>query len=361
VEYGRQEIRGPLTCGAREEIQLKAKRIKVGVIGVGSIGRHHAKAYKDAVEAELVALADVDEGRARAAATELAVANVFTDYRKMLKMPDLQAVSVCLPNVLHASASIAALEAGKHVLCEKPLSINAASAERMVRASKKSGTRLAMSLNLRHTGNAQALKNVADSGQLGRLYHGKGGMLRNNAIPRGWFHRKKFAGGGPLLDLASHILDVTWWIMGKPKPVSAFGATYAEFGPRGLGKGGWGVGYEEGPFDVEDLALGLIRFEDGQTLFAEVSWVINAKPVTYSYVCGTEGGASLYPALEAFKTDGSPLKMEPMQDWNPPVKFVQDLLAGRPPVGPAEEGIVVMKMLDGIYKSAGAGREVKIV
>jgi len=332
----------------------------VGVIGVGAIGRHHAQAYRNAPEAELVAIADIDEGRARAAATELGVPNVFTDYRKMLKMPGLEAVSVCLPNVLHAPASIAALEAGKHVLCEKPLATDVASAQRMVRASRKSGKRLAMSLNLRHTGSAQMLKKAAESGLLGRIYHGKGGMLRNNAIPKGWFHRKEFAGGGPLLDLGSHILDVTWWVMGKPRPVSAYGATYAEFGPRGLGKGDWGVGYEEGPFDVEDLALGLVRFEGGETAFVEVSWAVNAKPITYSYVCGTEGGASLYPTFETFRTDGTPLTMEPLQDSNPPVRFIQDLLADRPPVGPAEEGVVVMKMLEGIYNSAETGREVRI-
>ena len=335
-------------------------KINVGVIGAGFIGKSHLGAYKNTPEAELIAVADVDKGRANAAAEEFGVKNVFTDYEEMLKMPELEAVSVCLPNAFHAPASIAALEAGKHVLCEKPLTIDVASAEKMLEASQKSGKRLAMSLNFRHGGNAQMLKKVADAGELGKVYYGKGAMLRNNSIPRGWFHRKEFAGGGPLLDLASHILDVTWWIMGKPKPVAAFGSTYAEFGPRGLGMGTWGVGYEEGPFDVEDLALGLIRFEDGQTLFVEVSWALNIKPITYSYVCGTEGGASLYPEFEVFKTDGTPIKMEPIPDQDPKVRFVQDLLAGKPAVGPVEDGVVIMKMLEGIYRSAEAKQEVKI-
>jgi predicted dehydrogenase len=281
-------------------------------------------------------------------------------YEEMLEMADLDLVSVCLPNVLHAPASINALKAGKHVLCEKPLTVDAASAEKMVDAAQRSGKRLAMSLNFRHMGSARMVKAAAESGELGEIYHGKGGMLRDNSIPRGWFHRKEFSGGGPLLDLASHILDVTWWVMGKPRPVAAFGATYAEFGPRGVGQGTWGVGYEEGPFDVEDLALGIIRFEAGQTLFVEVSWVINAKPTTYSYVCGTGGGATVHPEPEIVRTDGTPIEGGMMPDEDPPARFVKDLIAGKPSVGPVEDGLVVMKMLEGIYRSAAAGAEVRI-
>jgi len=332
----------------------------VGVIGVGAIGTHHAEVYGRSEEAELVAVADVDKGRASAAGRRFGAKKVFTDYEKMLEMPDLDAVSICLPNVLHAPASIAALEAGKDVLCEKPLSVDVASAKRMVTASRRSGKRLAVSLNLRHMGKAMMLKDAADSGRLGEIYYGKGGMIRNNAIPRGWFHRKSFSGGGPLLDLASHILDVTWWIMGRPKPLSAFGATYAAFGPRGLGRGTWGVGYEEGPFDVEDFALGLIRFEKGQTLSVETSWAINLREKNYCHLCGTEGGGSLFPEYEAFGTDGKDLEIPPMQDEEPPARFVRDILEENPPVGPAEDGLVVMRMLEGIYRSAESQREERL-
>jgi predicted dehydrogenase len=316
--------------------------------------------YVESPQAELVAVADVDEVRGKEAGEKFGVPNVFSDFNEMLDMPDLEAVSICLPNSLHAPASIAGLKAGKHVLCEKPLTIDVASAVEMLETSRKTGKRLAMSLNFRHGGNARMLKAAADSGELGEIYHGKGGMLRDDAIPRGWFHRKKYSGGGPLLDLAPHILDVTWWIMGKPKPVAASGVTYAKFGPRGLGMGGWGVGWEEGPFDVEDFAMGMIRFENGETLFTEVSWALNYQPITYSYVCGTEGGASLHPDLDAFKTDGSPIEMDPLPDEDPPTRFISDLLAERPALGPIEDGVVVMKMLEGIYRSAEKGEEVKI-
>jgi predicted dehydrogenase len=339
---------------------MSGQKIKAGVIGAGFIGRSHMSAYAKHPGAELVAVADLDGGRAKKSADEFGAKRIFTDYREMLELPELGAVSVCLPNCLHAPVSIEALEAGKHVLCEKPFAIDAEAAAAMVRTSEKTGRRLAVSLNLRHSGKAQMLKKAADSGALGRIYHGKGGMLRDDAIPRGWFHRKEFSGGGPLLDLGPHILDVIWWIMGKPKPVAASGATYAEFGPRGLGMGTWGVGYEEGPFDVEDFAIGMIRFEGGETLLVEASWAIKVKPVTYSYVCGTEAGATLHPDLQVMKADSSPLELDPMPDLDPTSRFVDDLLAGTPFLAPAEDGLAVMKMLDAIYESASRNQEVSI-
>lgn len=334
--------------------------MKVGVIGAGSIGISHMNSYQESPQAELVAIADIDGKRAGEAGEKFGISNVFTDYEEMLEVSDLEAVSVCLPNALHAPASIAGLRAGKHVLCEKPLTVDVKSALEMLETSRITGKRLAMSLNLRHGGKARMLKAAADSGELGEIYHGKGGMLRNNAIPRGWFHRKKFSGGGPLLDLAPHILDVTWWMMGRPEPVAVSGATYAKFGPRGLGMGSWGVGWEEGSFDVEDFALGMVRFRGGETLFAEVSWALNQRSGKYSYVCGTEGGASLLPELDAFRTDGTPIEMDEMVDENPPARFISDLLADRPALGPVEDGVVVMKMLEGIYRSAELGEEVRI-
>jgi predicted dehydrogenase len=335
-------------------------QLKVGVIGAGSIGDSHMRSYVRHPKSDLIAVCDIVRQRAQKASTEFGADHVYTDYSRMLELPELDAVSICLPNFLHAPASIEALEAGKHVLCEKPFAVNAEQAEDMVSAAEKSGMRLAVSLNLRHSGEARALRKAAESGKLGRIYHGKGGMLRDNAIPRGWFHRKELSGGGPLLDLGPHILDVTWWIMGKPKPVSAYGATYAEFGPRGLGKGTWGVGYKEGPFDVEDFAIGLLRFEGGETILVEASWVLKAKTITYSYVCGTEGGATLLPDLEAAAADGTPLEIEPLPDLEPPARFVDDIISDKPFVAPAEDGLSVMRMLDAVYKSSESKREVSI-
>ncbi len=334
--------------------------IKVGVIGAGAIGNSHLKTYSEADEADPIAVADVNRERARKEAKKFGIDEVFTDYHELLEIPELEAVSICIPNVFHAPASIAALEAGKHVLCEKPLAVNADQAELMVRKSRETGKRLAMSLNLRHKGSSLMLKKAAEDGQLGEIYYGRGGMLRDNAIPRGWFHRKEFAGGGPLVDLASHILDLTWWIMGRPDPVSAFGSTFAKFGPRGLGMGSWGVGHQDGPFDVEDLGVGMIKFEGGQTLIVEASWVVNIETRTYSEVSGTEAGGSLLPDLNVKKTDGTPLQMEAEEDQDPRLRFLKDLIHGNPALGPGEDGLMVTRMLDAIYDSAETGKEVEL-
>jgi predicted dehydrogenase len=355
---GGKDKKATLRASARN--RMSEEKIGVGVIGAGSIGKYHMEAYGNHPRADLLAVAEVNEERARAVQEQFPGVRIFSDYREMLGLDEITAVSVCLPNALHAPASIDALKAGKHVLCEKPMSTDAASAERMLIASVESGARLALSLNLRHTGRARALMDLVESGHLGRIYHGKGGMLRDNAIPRGWFHRKDLAGGGPLLDLGPHILDVTWWIMGRPRPVAVSGATYAELGPKGVGMGSWGVGWEEGPFDVEDFALGLIRFQEGQTLLVEASWALKAKMGKYSYICGTEGGAVLYPEVEAFGLDGNPIQLAIGEDEKPPARFVDDLLEKRPFLAPAEDGVTVMKMLDAVYRSAASGREVLI-
>ena len=170
-------------------------KICAGVIGAGSIGISHMNSYQNSPQADLIAIADVDEARGREAGEKFGVTNVFTDYAEMLEMPDLEAVSICLPNVLHAPASIAGLRAGKDVLCEKPMTIDVASALEMEDTSRKTGKRLAMSLNLRHSGNAKMLKAAADSGELGEIYHGKGGMLRNNAIPEDGSTGRNFPAG----------------------------------------------------------------------------------------------------------------------------------------------------------------------
>jgi predicted dehydrogenase len=335
-----------------------AKKLKVGVIGAGFAGRSHMQGYKNAEDADLIAVCDVGEERAKEAAEKFGIPNVFTDYEEMLKLDELEAVSVCLPNFLHMPATVAGLEAGKHVLCEKPLAANAEQAAKMVEAAKKSGKTLAMSLNFRYQGAALTAKKLIDSGKLGEVYYAKTGMLRNNAIPRGWFHVKESSGGGPLLDLAAHVLDVTWWLMGRPEPVSASGVTFAKLGVAGKGMGSWGVGFGDGPVDIEDLAVGLIKFKEGQSIFVEVSWALNSPPAQYCNIFGTEAGMSVFPDFAVYKTPAPEIEMEPNQDRIK--EFVRNILDGTEPLGPGSDGLTVMRMLDGIYKSAETGKEAAV-
>ena len=338
---------------------MSDKKLRVGVIGVGFAGRAHMEGYKNAEEAELIAVCDVSKDRAQEAADKYGISKIFTDYEEMLKLSDLEAISVCLPNTMHMPVTVAALEAGKHVLCEKPLAANAKQAANMVETAKKTGKTLAMSLNFRYEGRSLTLKKMIEAGELGDIYYAKTSMLRSNAIPRGWFHVKERSGGGPLLDLASHMLDVTWWLMGRPEPVSASGSTFAKLGIAGKSMGTWGVGYGDGPVDIEDLAIGLIRFKGGKSLFVDVSWALNSPPVHSCYLYGTEAGASLYPDFEIYKEPAihAP-QIEPSKDRIK--EFVHNILDGTEPLGPGSDGLVVMRMLDAIYKSAETGEEAPV-
>jgi len=335
-----------------------AKKLKVGVIGSGFAGQAHMDGYNKAEDADLIAVCDVGEERAKEAAEKYGIPNVFTDYEEMLKLDELEAISVCLPNFLHMPATVAGLEAGKHVLCEKPLAANAEQAAKMVAAAEKSGKTLAMSLNFRYQGTALTAKKLIEAGELGEIYYAKTGMLRNNAIPKGWFHVKERSGGGPLLDLAAHVLDVTWWLMGRPEPVSASGITFAKLGVAGKGLGSWGVGYGDGPVDIEDLAVGLIKFKDGQSIFVEVSWALNSPPAQYCSLFGTEGGMSVFPDFAVHKAPAVEIEMEPGQDRIK--EFVSNILNDTEPLGPGSDGLTVMRMLDAIYRSAETGKEAAI-
>src|SRR5574340_709446 len=218
-----------------------AKKVRIGVIGAGAIGPAHFRSYQQVANCELVAVADVDEGRAKEAAAKFAIPNVFTDYRQMLKGDLVDAVSVCTPNESHAPQSIASLKAGKHVLCEKPLAMNGAQARKMVEAAKQAGKVLMTAQCMRYSGAAQSAKKMIDSGRMGDLYFGKAMLLRRSGIPKGWFQDLEQAGGGPLLDIGVHCLDLMWYLMGRPHPVSAFGVTFDYLGKSGQGMGGWGV------------------------------------------------------------------------------------------------------------------------
>jgi len=340
--------------------------VGAAVIGVG-IGRAHLGGYAKSPDAKILAVCDINPERARAAATEFGVEHVFSDYREMLKLDHLDAVSVCLPNYLHAAVTIKCLRAGKHVMCEKPLAMNAREGERMVRAARESGKILMLAVNRRFQGETGLLKRFIDDGELGRIYFAKAGWLRRRGIPRGWFSVKQMAGGGPLIDLGVHMLDLAWYLMGRPKPVRASGVTYNEIGARGADMGGWGVGHGGGKFDVEDLAAGLVRFEGGRAIQLEVSWASHIeRDRTFLDLYGTKGGATLEPQFRIFADrQGVHVDMSPeaprVSSYEMEIaNFIDSILGRAEPIAPAEDGLMVQRMLDAIYRSASLGREVAV-
>jgi len=341
-------------------------KVGVGVIGVG-IGHAHLGGYRKSPHAKIVAVCDIDARRAEAAAAEFCVPRIFTDYHEMLKLAELDAVSVCLPNYLHAPVTIDCLRAGKHVLVEKPLAMNAREGERMVQAAAAADKLLLIALNNRYRGDTGVLRRYIDQGELGRIYFGKCGWVRRGGIPRGWFGVKAKSGGGPLIDLGVHMLDLAWYLMGRPKPVRASGVTYSEIGAKGGGQGSWGVGHGAGKFDVEDLAVGLVRFAGGQAIQVEVSWATHVeRSRSFLDLYGTIGGATLEPQLRIFTdkfgtaVDLAPAAPNVSGHEMEAVHFVECILGRAQPISPGADGLTVQRMLDAIYRSAATGKEVAI-
>jgi predicted dehydrogenase len=347
-------------------------QVRVAVIGAG-IGQAHLKGYLQVPQAEVVAICDLNTDRATQVAidTGFEKAQIFADYRKMLDEIEVDAVSVCLPNLLHAPVAVDCLDAGKHVISEKPLAINAAEAQKIADAAERNDKKCMVGQVNRFRSDSKYLKQLVDDGEFGNIYYSHTGWLRKRGIPGfgGWFTTKGMSGGGPLIDIGVHLLDIAWWLCGCPKPIAASGATYAEFGPHGRGQGGWGLtGQAGGTFDVEDLAVGLIRFETGLTINLEVSWAINSRKDNEMWVqlYGSEGGAEWGEPAGIF-TDvaGYPVVSEahlPKTDpWRGEMQhFIDCILNDETPDPDARQGVQMMKMLDAIYASAASGSEVKI-
>ncbi len=322
---------------------------------------------------QIVAVADINEESARSAAEKFNVPHVYTDFREMLKRDDIHAVSVTTPNFLHKDATIAALEAGKHVLCEKPLARNAQEAREMVLAARKANRILQVALQWRFTGVGQFLyKYIREEGNLGEIYYARAHALRRRGIP-GWgvFIDKEKQGGGPLIDIGVHILDATLWLMGYPKPVSAFGATYAKFGHRPDVVGLMGQ-WDYTRFTVEDFAVGLIRFENGATVTLESSFCANIGEDEFNtLILGDKGGVFANPLstpqvrifTEHNRTlyNVEPANIPNINSYHAEVeRFINAIINNEPSPVPGEHGFYLNAILDAIYESSETGREVLI-
>lgn len=335
-------------------------KVKIGVIGTG-IGHCHLEGYAKCPDAEVVAICDIDEARGRKTAEEMGIPHTFTDYKQMLSMDGLDAVSVCTPNSFHAPIAIAAFESGKHVLCEKPLAINAIDGAKMVEAGKKSGKVFMMAFNNRFRGDTQLLKKYIEQGELGDIYYAKTGWIRRKCLHwlSGWFSTKSLAGGGPLIDLGVHVLDLTLWLMGNPKPVTVMGSAYTKFGPK----------FFEGTdmvYDVEDLAAGIVKLDNGATILLEASWESHIeKEEIYTKLMGTQGGAEFDPLRIYKDIQGAPaditLKYPKVSGYEMETKHFVDCIKGKCKcISTGEHGLHIMQVLDAIYESAKTGKSVDI-
>lgn len=344
-----------------------SRKLRMGVIGVG-MGRAHAKGYQSHPGSELVALCDVDGIRLAAAAAELGVPQTYTDAGRMFREAGLDAVSIAVPNKFHAPLTVAALERGLHVLCEKPMARTVKEAGRMLAAARKARRNLMINFSFRFSDMSYALKQQVDAGVVGEIYFGRTVWHRRRGLPGfgGWFGNRDLAGGGPLIDLGVHRLDLALWLMGYPEPVVVTGSTYDPIARRLARE-------QQKEFSVEDLGCGLIKFANGATLILEASWALNINEneqmVTSLY--GTKGGlvqrnvtggyqfiAELYTEEDGnlFTKVLDRRLVQAPQSYH---EFVNSILEKREPMATGEQGLKVMKILEGIYRSAATGREVR--
>ncbi|HIE04862.1 MAG TPA: Gfo/Idh/MocA family oxidoreductase [Candidatus Latescibacteria bacterium] len=340
--------------------------LKVGVVGLG-MGRGHVEAYQAHPKAEVVAICDIDEGRLVQVGERCGVKRRYTDYRNMLEKEDLDIVSVATPNYLHMPITLAALEAGCHVLCEKPLALNAEEAKRMVEKAKEVGRRLMVNFSYRFEPVSLALKDQVERGVIGRPYFASTVWHRRRGIPGfgGWFSTKEMAGGGPLIDLGVHRVDLALWFMGFPEPELVLGGTYDLLGRQ--------LARREGKtFTVEDLAVGIVRFRDGSILEVEASWVIHRheREFMQTRVYGTKGGLVHRNLRETYEFEGwifteeggylvdKKLFPSGKERRSAMWTFVDSILDDLPHPATGEEGLYVMRILDAIYESASKGEPV---
>ena len=355
------------------------EKVKVGIIGTGGISHAHMTGYKAIPDrVEMTAVCDIDEEKVKAYAAKFNVPRWYTDYNEMLAKENLDAVSVTTWNAAHKGAAIAALNAGVNVICEKPMAMNAEEAEEMKAAAEKNGKVLQIGFVRRYGEDAAMIKKFIDGGTLGDLYYAKATYLRRSGCPGGWFGDKSYSGGGPLIDLGVHVMDLVRYLAGCPKPIAAYGVTYNNLGPDRASGAKSNLGYESKQtsskfkFDVEDFTSAMIRFDNGMVLTVEASFNLNIKEDKGEIeLFGTKGGTKISGSTEFFTDmNGTFVNITPAgggasfrftESFNAEIAhFIDCVQNGVPCRAPAEDGVILMKMIDAIYKSAETGHEVEI-
>ena len=278
------------------------RKVRIGIIGCGGIANgKHMPALKKIEEAEMVAFCDIIEERAVKAAKEFGVegAKVYTDYRKLLEDESIESVHVCTPNRSHSFITIDALEAGKHVMCEKPMAKTYAEAKKMYETAQRTGKKLTIGYQQRWRPDSLYLKEACDNGDLGDIYYGRAIALRRRAVPTwGVFLNEYEQGGGPLIDIGTHALDLTLWMMNNYKPKMVVGNVYKKLGNQERSGNAWGD-WDPAQYTVEDSAFGFVTMENGATISVEASWALNiADPnEAVTYLCGDKAGADMRGGL----------------------------------------------------------------
>lgn len=334
------------------------KTVRVGIIGAGAVAQvGHFPAYGSLPGVKVVAVCDVDRAKARRVANRYNVARITDSYEELVGMDEVDAVDVCLPNHLHAPAAVAAIEAGKHVLCERPFSRSSEEAQQIVDAGKKRKVIVMSGLNYRFRDDVQVLKQFVDEEELGTIFYAKTGWLMQAATWSGaaWRKQKKYAGGGALLDLGIQMLDLTLWLLDMPEVEAVSATTHPK--PK--------------KEEVESTASGFLRLRSGMTVTLEVSWgLLMERDFAYLNLFGDKGAALLNPLQLHKEMDGVLVNVTP--NFNPSANaykqsyaneihhFVDCVRTGSRPRSPGEDALAMLQLLEAMYRSALEGCEVRL-
>lgn len=355
------------------------EKMKVGIIGCGGIANgKHLPALKRVGGVEFIAFCDLIEERAQEAKEEYGTKNskVYTDYKELLKEESIQSVYVLTPNRSHSFISIDAMRAGKNVMCEKPMAKTAAEAREMVKVAKETGKLLTIGYQNRYRQDSTYLKRACVNGDLGEIYYAKAHAIRRRAVPTwGVFLNEYEQGGGPLIDIGTHALDLTLWMMDNYKPKSVMGATFKKLSDQTETGNAWGD-WDREQFTVEDSAFGFITMEDGSVINLEAAWALNSLDIdeAKTSLCGTKAGADMkgglrinsvkydkqcieQPSLGADGVafyDGEIEKEEDIEAHT----FISAVMNGTELVVKPEQALVVTEILEAIYESAKTGKAV---
>lgn len=360
--------------------------LNLAIIGCGGIanGKHMPALSKLSNKVRMVAFCDIIEERAIKAAKEYGIENakVYKNYSELLKDETIDVVHVCTPNSSHRMITVAALEAGKDVMCEKPMAATSADAKVMLEAAKRTGKKLTIAYQNRFRQDSQMMYKACRNGDLGDLYFAKAHAVRRRAVPTwGVFMDKEKQGGGPLIDIGTHALDLTLWALDNYKPKIVMGSTFHKLfeNPEGNVFGPW----DPKTFDVEDSAFGFIKMENGATIYLEASWALNITDVREAKctICGTQGGVEMLgSSFDESKLVFNGIKYGSLVETTPQIvsgvaffarereteadaeakAWIDVLLNDKEPVVKPEQAFVVTQILEAIYQSAQTGKSVEL-
>ncbi len=339
-------------------------------IGTGGIGNFHLAVYKDLPDIEVIGVYDVNQDAARKAAEKHGVETVFESLEAALDQPRADMVTVATPNRYHADITIKALEAGKHVVCEKPLAPTAAEVERMIAARDKAGKLLMTAQHMRFDSRSQALRRLIEAGRLGEVYYSRARWLRRWSVPATpGFISKQQAVRGPGADIGVHVVDLAMHLMDHPRPVSVSGMSVCKLAKQPGRYNSWGT-FKPEQFEVEDFAAGWVRFANGAVLTIEVSWMLNTlEQEEYGVELYGDRGGAAWPTLRWVGGDGDVFSSATIESVNHNAHnghqnefraFVDAIHSGGPSPVPAEQSLTVARILDALYESAEKQREVRL-